>query len=238
MRNFSIAIMVACAFSLCVAEIASAQGRGGGGFGRGTTGWLGLLRMESVQTEIELVDDQLDEIESLQEEMWESMQQEMRSLRDLPSEERRERFSDLRTQMQERQEEYQEKIEGVLLPMQVKRIEELHVQSQFRRYGNGAFGLLRNSDMLEQLGIDEDTKKKMEEKAEEVKKELDEKIAELRKKAEDKVLSVLSKDQRKMFREKVGETFDFGDANDPGLRRGGGRGDRGGRDRGSRPDRD
>ena len=69
-------------------------------------------------------------------------------------------------------------------------------------------------------------------------KTYDQKIAELRKKAEDKVLSVLSKDQRKMFREKVGETFDFGDANDPGLRRGGGRGDRGGRDRGSRPDRD
>ena len=162
MKKFSIAIMAVCALSLCITEIASAQGRRGGGFGRGgTAGWLGLLRMESVQNEIELVDDQLEEIESLQEEMWESMQEEMQSMRDLPPEERRERFAELRSEMEDRQAEYQEKIKNVLLPDQVKRVEELYVQSQFRRYGNGAYGLLHNQNMLDELGIDYDKKKQL-----------------------------------------------------------------------------
>ena len=76
--------------------------------------------------------------------------------------------------------------------------------------------------MLEELGIDEEQKKKLEEKIEEVRKEVEKKIKEIRKEAEDDILSVLTSEQRKMFREKIGETFDFGSDRDPGFRRRGG----------------
>ena len=218
-----------CVLALCLADVASAQpgggGRGRGGFGGGNN-WLGLLRMDSIQNEIELVDDQQQEIESLQEEMWTEMRENMAGMRDLEPEERRERFAELREEMEERQVEYQEKIEKVLLPMQLKRLKELHLQSQSRRNGDGAMGVLQNEDLLEELGISEEQKKELEEKAEEVRKDLEKKIKELRAKAEKEILSVLSSEQRKKFLEKVGESFDFGN-NRGGFGRDGGRQGRG-----------
>ena len=234
MRYCFLTTVAICAISLCFVELAEAQRGGGfrgGGFGgRGGGSWLALLRMESVQNEIELVDDQLEEIEGLQEEMWQEMQESMRGLRDLPMEERREQFAELRGQMEEKQADYEKQIEDVLLPMQVKRLKELHLQSRSRRSGNGAVGILQNDEMLEELGIDEEQKKKLEEKIEEVRKEVEKKIKEIRKEAEDDILSVLTSEQRKMFREKIGETFDFGSDRDPGFRRrgGGDGGERGG----------
>ncbi len=221
-----------CAVSLCMADIASAQRGGGGLGGRGTTNsWLGLLRMETVQDEIELVPDQMEEIEGLQEEMWGEMQERMADLRELEPADRREQFANLRTEMEERQGEYQTKIEGVLLPMQLKRLKELHIQSTARRRGNdGAGATLQNEDLLEELGVDEEQKKKLEEKAKELREEMQEKIKKLQKKAEEELLSVLTPEQREMYREKVGETFDFGNDRDRGFQRGGaGRGGRGGR---------
>ncbi|MEM9412258.1 MAG: hypothetical protein AAGA30_14175 [Planctomycetota bacterium] len=247
MRFYFLATLAFCACSLCFGDFADAQrgGFGGRGFGGrgGGNNWMGLLRMESIQNEIELVDDQMEEIEGLQEEMWQEMQESMRGMRDLAPEERREQFAELREQMEVRQKDYQKQIEDVLLPMQVKRLKELHIQSQARRSGNGAVGVLQNENMLEELGIDDDQREKLEKKIEEVRKEIEEKIKDIRKEAEEDILSVLTSEQRKMFRAKVGETFDFGGDRDPGFRRerGGDRGERGRGGRGGRrgrPDRD
>jgi hypothetical protein len=240
MRIALLSTLIVALVSLCQVTAVDAQppGRGPSGFGgfAGNGNWLGLLRVPSVQREIDLVPDQLEEIESLQTEMWEEMQAEMAEIRgqDLGVEERRERFQSIRESMQERQIQYQEKISKVLLPMQLKRIKELHLQSQSRGKGDGAMGILRNEELLEEIGVDEDQRKKLEDKAEEVIKELEEKIKKLRREAEEEILSVLTSDQLKKFRDKVGETFDFSAGNDGGGRGGFQGFDRGGRGRAQR----
>ena len=105
-------ILAICIGSLCLADVTSAQGPRG--FGRGgANSWLGLLRMNSIQKEIELVPDQLQQVEQLQKDMWREMQNQMKDVRGLEPEERREQFALMRERMEERQVEYQEKIESV-----------------------------------------------------------------------------------------------------------------------------
>ena len=194
--------------SVCMTDFVSAQGRGfdrGGGAGN----WLGLLRNQAIQDEIEMVPDQLKEIEELQMQMQDDMQKRMADLRNLEPAIRREKFASLRVDMKEQQEEFKTRIEEVLLPDQVKRLNELHIQSNARRHGNGAMGVLKDEAVLEELGVDEDQKKNLKEKADEIRERLEEQIKKLRMKAEKELLSVLSSPQQKKYREMVGETFDF-----------------------------
>lgn len=240
--------MIVAGVALCMADITSAQpgGQGAlgpfGGEGRGQD-LLGLLRMEAIQGEIELVDDQREEIEALQEELWSEMRERMSSVRNLEPEQRRERFAELRTEMEAQREQFQERIEAVLLPQQLKRLKELQVQSGARRSGQGSLGILQNDAVLEELGIDAEKRAELEAKTEEVLAKLQTKIKKLKAEAEEEILSVLSSEQRKKFREKVGESFDFDAGNNANFAgrggRGGGEGRGGGRQgRGGRPDTD
>lgn len=201
--------------SLCMiaaisfADNADAQGLGSN---RGNE-VMNLLRNEAVKSELELVDDQVQEIETIMEEMWAEMRErmgKMREFRDLTPEERREKYAEVREEMNERRKKYQEQVNDVLLPAQAARLKQLSVQSRARRTGDGALGVLQNSELLTELGIDEETQKKLKEKTEEVLKELKKKVDKLRKKAEEEILSVLPADKRKVFIEAVGTSFEFG----------------------------
>lgn len=216
--KINLLLVVICIGTLCIADSVSAQDSRGVGRG-GASSWLGLLRMNSIQKEIELVPDQDQQIKQLQKDMWREMQEQMKDVRGLEPDERREQFALLRERMEERQVEYQQKIESVLLPMQVKRLRELQVQSQARRSGDGAVGVLKNAEILKELGIDSEQKQKLEEKAKEVREKLEEKIKEMRAKAEEEILSVLTKEQRTQLRGMIGETFDFNSTRDGGSRR-------------------
>ena len=182
MSHIASAVVAVCVFSMCFADVATAQG--GRGF---NTGYLGLLRNESVWKEIELVDDQRDELNTLREELEQEMRDRFMEMREsgMSREELREQYSEIREEMQERTVEMQEQVEEVLLPAQIKRLKELEIQNTARRRGGGSMGALQSEDLLEELGIDEDQKKKLEEKAEAVKKKLQAKIKKLTEEAED-----------------------------------------------------
>ena len=195
--------------AICFADFATAQGPGRG------NEVMNLLRNEAVKSELELVDDQVQEIESIMEEMWAEMRDKMgkmREFRDLSPEDRREKYSEVREEMDERRQKYQEQVNGVLLPEQLSRLKQLSLQSRARRSGDGALGVLQNSELLTELGIDKETQKKLQEKTEEVLAELKKKIAKLRKQAEKEILSVLPADKRKVFNDAVGNSFDFDSA--------------------------
>ena len=220
MRISFFSVMLIGALSFCVADFATAQGRG---LNReGVASWLGLLRNEAIRQEIELIPEQRKEIEGLQTQMQDDMQQRMADIRNLEPALRREKFASLRSDMQEQQEVFKSKAEGILLPEQLKRLSELHIQSNARRYGNGAAGVLKDKKVLEKLGVDEGQKKELEEKADEIRKRLTEEMKKLRMKAEKELLSVLDSSQQKMYREMVGETFNF--SNDQAWGVGPGRG--------------
>ena len=230
--KFSVASVVAiCIFSICLTEVAMAQPGGprDRNFFGGNNGWLGLLRNDSIMDEIELVDDQREEIEALEDEMREEMRERMMELRDMDGADRREMFTQLREEMEERQTELQTEVEKVLLPGQLKRLQELDVQQNARRNGKGAMGVLASEDILDEIGVSDKQKERLKEKAEELKKKLQERIKKMTAEAEKELLSILSPKQREKLEDKMGKAFEFGEEFDR-RGRGGGR-DRGGRGR-------
>ena len=193
-------VLMACC-SVCFVDVASAQGlqQSAGGGGRGND-LMNLLRNEMVQKELDLVDEQVEEIESVMEEMWSEMRErmgKMRDIRDLTPEERRDRYADIRKEMDDRRSKYQEEIDEVLLPNQLERLKQIGVQSRARRYGDGSIGVLQNKEFLAELGIDEETQEKLAKKTEEVLEKLQKQVVELRKKAEKEILGVLPSESRK-----------------------------------------
>jgi Spy/CpxP family protein refolding chaperone len=113
------------------ASMALAQGRGGGGFGRG--GAAGLLAMAEVQKELSITDAQKEKLQALRGERGD--------LQNLSQEERQQRFADLAKKADET-------IKSVLDEKQLHRLAELRIQRE------GASSLAR-AEIAEKLGLDQ-----------------------------------------------------------------------------------
>lgn len=197
-------------------------GMGGPG-GPGMGGPLQLLRLEQVQKEIELVDDQKTKLRELGEESAREMREAFSGMRDLNEEQRRERMEELRKKAQEREAELAKKIEAILLPHQLKRLKEISVQVQGIR-------ALNSAEVAKELGITEDQKAKMESIRREVTdqfaklreemqdlspeqrrerfREMGEKMRETQQQVEEKILNVLTAEQKEKFEALKGKKFD------------------------------
>lgn len=210
------------------------QGGQGGGFGRmfggGAGGSMFLLTNENVQKELDLVDDQVEELKALQEEVQNEMRDMFSGMRDMDPSERESAMEDLRSKMESKMTDFQKRVDEVLLPHQQKRLKQLTVQSQSRGRGIGS-GLLSDT-VKKELDITSEQEEKMREAAEKAQEEYQAELRKLQSKFEDRVLNQLTDDQRKKYKELVGDAFDFGQ-----MRFGGGPqpGGGGNNQRGNRP---
>lgn len=206
-----------------------------------TNNILTLLADENVRRELELVDDQISELDEIQDSANQATRDVFSEMQDLPREDRREAFGNIREKIAERLTEFEEEIEDVLLPHQMTRLRQLKYRTPNNRRGgqNNSFGALGNEELLDELGLSDDQKEELEEAMEEAREELAEKQKKWAQDAEEEVLKVLTKKQRDKYRELVGEPFEFEDPRDAWNRRQrdreGNDGDRGQRDnRGNR----
>ena len=209
-------------------------GRGGGIFGQVTQ--LSLLGQESVQKELELVEDQVEVIRELQNRQRESMRDLFMGIRDkmrdMGDDERREAFAEIQKEMQESNKELENEVTEELLPHQTARLKQLVAQGQLRRNGGPTSGRLPEG-LIEELGLTDKQVEELKAKAEEVGAKLKEKVAKLQQQAQDEIFSsVLSSDQHAKFKELMGEAFELEQRSRGGF--GGDRGGRGGSDRGGR----
>lgn len=232
---------------------------GPGGFNRSSDMlMLGLLRAGKVREEIELMPNQEEAFRKLVEQNREQ-RPDFGRLRDASPEERREMMEEMRENMEKQAKESREKMEEILLPEQMTRLNEIAIQQM----GTAA---LSDPDVVAALNITDEQQKKMDsirqelgnqmremfsgvdrDRLRERREEMREKMNEAREKSEKDVLGVLTSDQMIKFDEMKGEPFEMPEARGfgPGARRGGdgarrGRdGARRGRDgarRGGRPD--
>lgn len=212
-------------------------GRGGFG-GPGGDGILGVLQREEVQQELQLVDEQRDKVRDVVESAREQMREEMRELfsqmRDLSDEERRNRFDEVRTKMEEMNKEFETKLQKVLLPHQFDRLKQIDLQQRIQQRGANA---LTSGELAEALSLTDEQREKLQQRAEEVQKELQEEIAKLRADARMKMLDVLTPEQQAKLKTMMGDQFSLPDPGPPnfgGRRgRGGPGGEGGGRRRGN-----
>lgn len=202
-------LAVAVAATLMLTSSAFAQpggGRGFGGRGGGGGGLGGLLRSTEVQDEIELVDEQKEELQSINADVRDQMRSLFEGMRDLSADERREKMQDMRGEMEEIRASVEGQIKDVLLPHQYDRLQQVNLQQNIRR--RGFSGALRG-DMAEKLGITEEQLEKMTTRAQELQVEMQEKIAQLRKDSQDELRQMLTPEQRSKLEEMVGTSFDM-----------------------------
>jgi Spy/CpxP family protein refolding chaperone len=213
-------------------------GPGGPGGGAMFGGPVALLQREDVQQELELLEDQKTQLKAMNEKTRERMGELFRGQRG--GAEGNDRRDELRETFRKFNEETQAEVDKILLPHQSKRLQQLEVQMRMRGGVMGALG----GDVAEKLGISEEQRDKLREKAQGLEQELRKKMAEVRKQMQDQLLAELSPEQRKQFNDMVGDPFEFKDEAPPpggfGGRGeggpGGNRESRGGNDRRRRPD--
>jgi len=213
---------------------------------------LQLLRSEEVREEIELLPDQEEAFQKLAEQGRQE-RPDFARLRDASEEERREMMEKIRADMEARMKETREKMEEILFPEQMARLNQIAIQSM-------GIGALSDPKVIAKLKITEAQQKQMEsireasmnklremfaggnrEDFRERREAMREKLTEARQKMEQEILTVLDSDQLIAFDDLKGKPFElpqdrgrFGRG--PGGR--GGRGGRGGPGEGGRPPRD
>ncbi len=221
------------ATSVFAQEERGGRGRGGfGGPGGGRPGGfggdpiIGLLAVEPVREEIEMMPDQVEALTKLREQSTSGRDGNF-DFRSASEEERTKFFADL----QKRQKELREKLDEVLLPEQLERLEEISLQTR------GTMALM-DPEIAAKLNITEEQKAKFEEirnKSGERMREvfgsgdrdkMREEMAKVRKESDDASLAVLTAEQRKQFDEMKGEPFEMPEGTFGGF--GGGRGGFGG----------
>ncbi len=222
--------VAALALVLIPGSLAMAQpgrGRGGGGGGQ-----LDLLRNSQIREELEIVDDQIEQIEELVKKSQNVFREVFREVgadfRNMTDEQR----TELREKMQEKTEEIQKELGGVLLPHQVKRLQQIQLRSRMQFGTAQAF---ERGPLREELGLTDDQIEKLREASEEITKETNEKIAKIREDARKEILeSALTAEQMAKLEDLLGEPFEIRRT----FQRGGGQGGRGGRTGGgNRPQR-
>ncbi|MCA9142926.1 MAG: hypothetical protein KDB05_09075 [Planctomycetales bacterium] len=216
-------------------------GRGGapgGGFGGpGGGGKLGLLRIDAVKKELELLDEQSADIEKLNEELRSQRSGDGPDFRNMSDEERRaaiEKFradrealseaerekqdEERRAKQRELQQQADAKLADILLPHQMDRLSQIELQTQGIR-------ALTTEEVAKELGLSDkvkaDVEAEIQASGEKMRSEMQalfqggnreglrEKMEELRKGIEGNVLAKLTQSQRDKFAEMKGEPFEM-----------------------------
>ncbi len=180
-----------------------------------------LLRVEKVQKELNITEDQYSKLDEAGRDFMEQMRESFGSLRDLSDEERR-------TKMDEMAKESQEKLDKtlaeILQPKQLERFEQIQLQVQ------GPMAVT-TPKVGKAVNIADDQKEKIQtirdemrnavrdlmgnmrdlspEQRREKMNEMRDKFQQLNKETGDKILAVLNQEQRDKFQKMQGEKFDL-----------------------------
>lgn len=123
------------------------RGMGGGMFRGGNS--LLLLRLEQVQEELAMTDEQKAQLNEIGQQMMSEIRDQFAGMRDLNAEQRQAKWAELREKMSGRAEAFRKKTEAVLLPEQRARMKQIRV----RMLGSRAFS---DKEVVEALGITEE----------------------------------------------------------------------------------
>jgi hypothetical protein len=214
-RTKPIWLMLALAAILTGAGKSLAQRPGGGQPGRfrggpgpgpqleAVFGAMELLRRPDIRKELELLDSQIQDLETAAEQMRERVREEMEPFRDLDAAARRQQLPQAFARLRQ---DIDDALSKVLLPHQMKRLGQLEMQQRMRRFGlMGAF----QGQLTEKLQITDEQREQLRAKAEKLEVEMREKIAEIRRQAQQELMDVLTPQQQAMIQDLLGDPFEF-----------------------------
>lgn len=167
---------------------------------KGTTSPLGLLDNPKVREELDMVDDQFKELQRLTSNIQNKAASEIRNM-DFS------KVSNVAKRIRGIQSNMKQDIEDLLLPHQLKRLNQLQNRSQLQR--KSIARLLTSDPIKSELEISEQQSAELLEAEENIEAELEKEIAQLREEAREKLLAKLKASQREKAEELLGEKFDF-----------------------------
>jgi hypothetical protein len=186
-------------------------GAGGGTFmispsfaGAGADPWS-IVNMPQIQDELDLVDSQKQQLQDLQKEFSEQMSKNMQSFtKDGFSKEHAKAMRDVIAEMQETMKS---KMGDILLPHQMDRLNQVSVQMEMKNRGDAK--ALMGKRIAEALGIDDEQKKRIEDRSKEIEQKLKAKIEKLKEEAREELMGELSSTQRKKLKDLMGDRFEM-----------------------------
>ena len=215
MVNVALSLLL---IALLVSSAQAQQQRRGFGGPRGGS-MLGLLRLDQVQTEINLTDEQKSKVNAVAEDIMEGMRDQFAQLRDIEDRaQRNEKRNELDKQVDSKA---REQLRDVLEGEQVMRFFQIYMQVR------PAMDILAIEQIASRLEVTEEQKQKlaevkketeaqqdklyaeMRDASQEQRRELSPKLRQLRTDANEKAVGVLTEDQKKTFDEMKGEKFEL-----------------------------
>lgn len=161
---------------------------------------LGILADADVRSDLEMLDDQYEELQGLNAEIQKRVAEKIRGLD----------FSDrenLVSQINSIRDRAIEDLNGVLLPHQLERLQQIRMQSQLNR--RSLVDILTSDPVKSKLEISDEQSTDLRTKEKEIEEELKREIAKLRENARKKLLSALRPTQKEAVEKMIGDTFKF-----------------------------
>ncbi len=159
-----------------------------------------LLNEPGVQKDLELSEDQTKQVWTINSEFGHQMIASNKSLH-----EGNMSVEDYKVLILARRAAYQNHLDGLLLPHQLKRIQQLAIQTHINQVGT--CNAISSKLVVDELNISEEQKRELIERSKAIEKTLAEEIERLKTKAKDELLSVLSDEQRTKLTELTGDKY-------------------------------
>lgn len=187
-----------------VIQMSPGVGMGFGGFGPGSD-QLSMLGNEQIRNELQLADDQWKEVQQIQSDFRSRMRDTMNGL--MEGGFRPERAGELKEKIEAVRTEMTGRLNQVLLPHQLTRLEQLgrHVQMKSSELGDSMFA----GSLADSLNLTEEQKTRLRERAEELRAEMQAEMRKMQAEAREKLLEELTPEQREKLKELLGDEFDY-----------------------------
>ncbi len=161
---------------------------------------LGLLADADIRSDLEMVDDQYKQLQELNAEIQKRAAEQIRGLD----------FSDrknLVSNINSIRKSAVSDLNGVLLPHQVERLNQIRMQSLLRR--KSVVEILTSDPVKTNLEITDEQSADLKTKEKEIEEELQREIAELRERAREKLLASLRPTQKEAVEKMFGDAYNF-----------------------------
>jgi len=162
---------------------------------------MGMLRMPQFTKELELLEDQLEQIREIEQVMQKQTRDILRTA-DFSGD----AAKVVREAQRAIRKQTEEKLEKILLPIQLKRLKQIQIQLQMRNRGASA---VASDALAEALGLSDEQKRELTEKQQEAQKKLQAEIQRIRDELRQEVIQdVLTKSQLRKLEKLVGDKYE------------------------------
>jgi hypothetical protein len=171
---------------------------------------LYLLLTPQMQKELEIVPEQQEQLEKLKTKSHTQLTESYKKIQDVPVEERQAKYLEV---LREVGEETEKEVRDILLPMQIKRLRQIALQTKLQQMQWGGAQALLADELAEELDITAEQKAKFAETEKELREEIQRKTQEFYKQLQDesrtKLLEVLTPEQRRKLEGLSGPKYEW-----------------------------